>query len=357
MTTNTGKMTSKLRSVTLIITAALVIFAISCSSASALSFEMEYSDYGTVCIYDEEQECYVNNDAYHEALGYVYDDIYGEYVCYDGDTVSFCDCEVCEYVREGNEVEIPDDGWLLAEEGQEDDGGDDEDAEEYEDWTEDEETVDECDWDDEELEDDEDWVVEECGGETEAETDPFYTDTEEDTEDTFEYEETVIEDESDEYAEDETPITKAEKTEYVEDTKVVEKDTKDTKTKETSSAGNNSKDSGYGVAEVAPEGADESESTGYSVSESPVYSGTESTGYTEDDTTGYYEDEPTEDIVTDPSGYEMPDSIDYDTEESTNRLSGVDTEKAKFLATRGTMILSAIAGLIAMIRRRLNGWR
>ena len=351
MTTNTGKMTSNLRNVTLIITAALVIFAISCSSANALSFELEYNDDDTVCIYDEEQNCYVNNDAYHEALGYVYDDNYGEYVCYDGDTVTFCECEVCEYVREGNEVEIPDDGWLLGEEGQEDDGGDDEYTEEYEVWDDEEESVDECDWTEEDVVDDvvdeEDWIVEEYEDESGSEEDPYYVDLDEDA---GVYEETVIEDETDDYTVDEAPITKAEKNE---DNKVVKTDTK---TEKTRSTGNNSKVDGYGVAEVAPEGADESEPTEYRVSESPEYTGTESTGYTEDDTNGYYEDEPTDYSVTDSTEYDLSESAEYDTDESTNRFGGVDSDKAKFSTARVTMIISALAGIITLVGRWLKDW-
>lgn len=317
-------MTTYLRNVTLIIAAALVIFALSCSSANALSFELEYNDDGTGCIFDNEQNCYVDNDAYHGAYGYVYDDYYDAYVYYNGDTVIICDCEVCEYVKEGNEIIIADDGWLLAEEGQEDDGGDDEYTEEYEVWDGEEESVDECDWTEEDVvddvEDEEDWIVEE------------------------------YEDETDDYAVDEAPITKAEKNE---DNKVVKTDTK---TEKTRSTGNNSKVDGYGVAEVAPEGADESEPTEYRVSESPKYTGTESTGYTEDDTAGYYEDEPTDYSVTDSTEYDLSESAEYDTDGSIDYLDDVDSGKTKSPAARATMVMSVIAGLAVAIGRWLKDW-
>lgn len=311
MTTNTGKMTTYLRNVTLIIAAALVIFALSCSSANALSFELEYNDDGTGCIFDNEQNCYVDNDAYHGAYGYVYDDYYDAYVYYNGDTVIICDCEVCEYVKEGNEIIIADDGWLLAEEGQEDDGGDDED-----------------------VADDEDWIVEEYGDESAAEEEPYYTDLDDDTEDTFVFEETVIEDETDDYIVDEAPITKAEKPEYAEDTK----------------------DDGYGVAEVAPEGADESGPTEYSVADTPEYTGTESAGYTEEEPTGYYEDEPAEYSVADSTEYDVSESTEYYTDESIDYLDDVDSGKTKSPAARATMVMSVIAGLAVAIGRWLKDW-
>lgn len=345
MATKTEKMTAHLRNMALILTAALSIIVLSCAPVNALSYSLVYLDDGTGAVYDEEQCCYVDMDTYHGAYGYVYDESYGAYVYYNGDSVIICDCTACGYMRAGNVIIIPDDGSCYSDgycEISEDDLSD-ADWEEDDIWYENEGSVDDEVWNDEDPEEVVDWVDEEPADD-EAWTVEDYGDGSE---------ETVIRDETDEYSAEEPALEKAESTRYTEDDKVEEI----IETENTRSTDNKSNLDGYGVAEVAPADIDETDPAEYSVADSPEYAGTESTEYAVEEPMEYDEGELIEYSLADSTDYDMDGSIDYDVDGSTGLPNTVNLNKAERLMSLVTMALGGIAALVTMIVRKINYWR